>query len=306
MNKKLLPALMAMSLSAGAYAEPEIFGLMHVVLQHAEESTDGGDTSEDVLEMVSNYSRLGVRGGEKLENGMEVIYHYELAIYPDDNTTWTKRNSFLGVQGTYGRLVFGRFDTAFKSSQGKVDVFGDQIGDIMHMITFNDNRLNNMVGYTTPKFGGGVQLHGQMIMREDPELDDGFSGSASFSHGGLYVALAADSDVEDVDTSAYRFTATYKIGRVQLGGLYETFSPPEDADEVDAFLGSVKIRVGENLDLKLQYGESDIKEEGGSSMSAGADYYLTKKFRLTGYVTQNESDEGFEGTYVGAGGVLNF
>ncbi|WP_018276339.1 porin [Teredinibacter turnerae] len=305
-KKQILPGLIALSLSGTVAADPEIFGLMHLVTQYHETTDTVTDESESVVELESFFSRLGVRGSEKLDNGLEVFYHYELGIEPNDNVTWTKRNSFLGVKGEFGRLAFGRFDTPFKRSQGKVDVFGDQVGDILHVITVNDNRLTNMVEYTTPNTLHGWQFKGLALLREDPELEDGYGGSAVYTNGDFYVALAMDSDIEEVDTSAVRVSSTYKIGPVQVGGMYEQFSPQNDADDVDAKLVSVKYRVGGKWDLKAQYAMSDVKFEGAKSGSVGADYHLTPTFKLTSYLTRNSSDETPTEKYAGVGGVLKF
>ncbi|TVZ42075.1 porin-like protein [Alteromonadaceae bacterium 2753L.S.0a.02] len=306
MNKKILPALIAMSLSTAAYADPEIWGLMHVTVHNADESSDSGTTSTSNVELVSNYSRLGFRGSEALENGMEVIYHYELGINTDDGTDWTKRNSFLGLKGEFGKIIAGRFDTAFKSSQGKVDIFGDQVGDIARMITVNDSRVNNTIAYTTPSTLGGFAVTGQYILSEDEDVKDGVTASASYAGNGLYAAVAAESNVKGEDSSAVRATVTYKFSKFQLGILGEQFKPNEDADSVNGGIVSAMFTPIEKLDIKVQYGTSDIVEEGGTSASFGVDYRMTKTFKWTSYLTQNKSDEGTENTYIGAGALLKF
>ena len=54
--------------------------------------------------------------------------------------------------------------------------------------------------------------------------------------------------------------------------------------------------------LKAQFGFSDIKTEGGSTFSLGADYKLAKTAKTFVYVTQEDSDdESINATYIGGG-----
>ena len=298
MNKKLLPALIALSMAASAQAEDvDVYGKMNLTLQNADE----GDTS--VFEVKSNASRLGFKGTAETDSNFTVVYQYELGINPDDTTTWTQRNSFLGVKGDFGLVRAGLFDTAFKSSQGKVDVFGDLEGDIASAITVNDNRVANTVAYTTPNmsgFSGTVQY----VASEEDGVDGGFSSAASYKADALYLAVAYDNGIEAVDSSAVRLTGTYQLGNVQLGALYETFEPAE-GDSVSGGLVSAKIAVNK-WDIKAQYGASDIVNEAATTVSVGADYNFTKKFQFISYITSEESDEGMDDTYIGAGAILKF
>ncbi|WP_075187135.1 porin [Teredinibacter haidensis] len=306
MNKKILAAVIAstMAVSANA-ADVDIYGKVNLTL-HA---FDDGD--ESIFEVKNNASRIGFKGEEATENGLTVVYQYELGVSPDTkedkgnyNDTFTQRNSFLGVKGDFGLVKVGTFDTPFKSAQGKIDVFGDLVGDIAEMLTKNDQRLGNSVAYSTPSLSG-FKGNIQYIASEDAETDSGVSASATFSQGGVYLALAHDSNVKEEDTNATRLVGAYTFNGVQLGGLYETREPADDTDSVDAWLVSAKVAINK-LDLKAQYGASDIKEEGGTTTSVGLDYRMTKNFTITSYISSNESDAGTEDTFVGAGGILKF
>lgn len=307
MNKKLLPAVIAMAFAGSAFAESDVYGKINLSLQNADE----GDSS--TLELRNNNSRLGFKGTEDVDGGLTVIYQYELGVDPSEgNTTWTKRNSFLGIKGDFGKVRAGFFDTAMKSSQGKVDLFNDLEGDIASIITRNDNRVSNVVSYTTPS-ASGISATVDYIMSENEDVDAGVSGSVSYSNDSLYLAVAADSKVEwvdtgtglDNDTSTVRAVAAYTISAFQLGALYESFSPPGDADSVSGWLVSGKYSVNK-WDLKAQYGASDIVQEGGTSASIGVDYNLTSNFTWLSYITSEESDLGLDDTYIGFGGVLKF
>jgi predicted porin len=59
--------------------------------------------------------------------------------------------------------------------------------------------------------------------------------------------------------------------------------------------------------LKAQYGQSDIREKGASTISLGADYKLAKTAKTFVYVTQEDSDNQTamtkvaSATYIGGG-----
>jgi hypothetical protein len=70
-------------------------------------------------------------------------------------------------------------------------------------------------------------------------------------------------------------------------------------------LVSAKLAVSQ-WDIKAQYGASDIVNEAATTVSVGADYNFTKKFQFISYITSEESDEGMDDTYIGAGAILKF
>jgi len=310
MNKKLLPALIAMGLSAAASAEVDVYGKLQMTLQN-EDVND-----ESVIKLNNHSSRLGFKGSEETESGLTAIYQYELGINPDEKKdaktgetkdAWTRRNSFLGFKGNFGTVKAGYFDTAMKSSQGKVDVFGDFDGDIHKIITVNDIRKGNTLAYTTPDMGG-FSLTGSYIMPEVEDGDAAISASASYTGGGLYAALAYDSDVVVVDSTSVRGVVTYTIGELQLGALYEQFEL--DMPGVDSEAGwivSGKWGVAPKWDLKLEYGQSDIVYQGGELVSVGMDYEATKNLSFLGYVTQKSADDdAIDATHVALGTILKF
>lgn len=306
MNKKLLPALIALSLSAAATAEVDVYGKLQLTVQNSEE----GDSS--IIELKNHSSRLGFKGSEETDAGITAIYQYELGINPDDSTTWSQRNSFLGFKGGFGTIKAGHFDTAFKSSQGKVNVFGDFSGDIQNIITVGDVRKSNSVAYTTPSLSG-FSATVDYIMSEEDEGDDAVSASASYSNDSLYLAVAFDDavlqEIDGVaveDYSAVRLTGTYKVGPVQLGGMYES-AEANDADSEMGWLASAKFSVSPAVDLKVEYGQSDIVAEGGELVSAGVDYHMSKSLTLLGYLTQRSADDdAIDESYVALGTILKF
>ncbi len=297
MNKKLLAAIMAVTMATTVNAEVDVYGKFNLSLQSADRA------GASVFEVKNNSSRIGFKGSEDVEGGLTAVYQYELGIDPDDKDTWTQRNAFLGVKGDFGFVRAGVFDTAFKTSQGKVDVFGDLEGDMGSALTPNDNRMSNSVAYTTPSMGAmSASVH--YIASEEDGEDSGVSASATYKADALYVSVGYDNGVEETDSTGLRLTAVYNFSNLQLGGLYETFEPAE-GDSANAVLISAKYKIDATT-LKFQYGESDIKEMGATTLSVGVDYTVSKSLSLLSYISQEESDEVLDDTFIGVGAVLKF
>ncbi|HOI51982.1 MAG TPA: porin, partial [Azonexus sp.] len=107
-TKKLatLAAACLFPILAQAQSNVTIFGLLDVNL--AQERANGLkrnalDTSE------LNGSRLGFKGSEDMGNGLKAIFMLESAVAIDTGTsTGFTRQSYLGLEGSFGRVTFGR------------------------------------------------------------------------------------------------------------------------------------------------------------------------------------------------------
>lgn len=302
MKTKLLPLAVAALIATPAFAEPTLYGKANVTYQIA----DDGDAS--VTELNSNASRIGVKGSEKLEgSNLEVIYQAEFQVSFDDgsegDSPFSQRNIYVGLKGDFGVVKAGKFDTPLKVAQKKVDLFNDLDGDIKHMFTVNDNRPANVVQYSSPSangFAGNVAV----ISSEDETVDNGYSSSVTFNADDLYVAVAYDNGVEEEGSSAVRLAGQYSFGDIQLGALYETYEE-DGADSVNGWLLSGKYKI-DKWALKAQFGQSDVKKEGGQTLSLGLDRKLTKAAKVFFYTTAQEADDGTDDNFLGAGIEVKF
>jgi len=287
-------------LPAAALAEPTIYGKANVSIQNSDVA------SESALELVSNASRIGLKGSEELENGMKAIYKFEYETYIDDGDnggrTFGQRNIYVGLSGDFGTVKGGMFDSPLKTTQNKVDLFNDLAGDIKNLITVNDNRTRNTVSYTSPK--GPVVGQVAVVMSEDPDVNNGLSASLTYSNDSLYIAAAMDQDVEGEDTSAVRAVAQYTVGDLQVGLLGES-SEDATGESDSGMVGSVQYKI-EQWALKAQVGQSDILAEGGQYLSLGADYKLAKNVKVFGYYTDLTADDVDDRSYLGFGMEYKF
>lgn len=103
------------------------------------------------------FSRLGFKGKQALTDDIAFIFVYEWQVNGLDDANREHRlgarNTYLGISGRFGELVFGKNDTRFKKSEGKADLFNEYIADVAQL-TAGQDRLKNIVGYQSPQWAG--------------------------------------------------------------------------------------------------------------------------------------------------------
>lgn len=285
MKKPFLGALVCAGFSVSAMGQATLYGKANVSYQTVDE------VDESFTELKSNASRLGVKGDYTIDDNLTAIYKMEFEVQVDDGDkdgeTFSQRNIFVGLKGDFGAVKAGKIDTPLKVAQKKIDLFNDLEGDIKNIFTDNDIRSNNIIIYDTPaiaSFGASVAL----ISSEEDGVDDGVSTSVAFEQSGFYVAVAFDQNVQDEDTDVIRVVGQYNVGGLQIGALWES-QDAEGVDEVEGTFASLQYKLNKWA-FKVQYGSSDIVEDGGTTLSFGGDYKLAKPLKLFAYYTQNESD----------------
>ncbi|MBL0121265.1 MAG: porin [Betaproteobacteria bacterium] len=162
MNKKLIalavvgatfaPAVMAQS------ANPvTLYGRVWVMANSLK--ADGGATPLSSRTTVAdNSSLIGFRGTEDLGGGLKAFFQIESAAGPDaGGGSFASRNSGVGLQGGFGSVVLGRWDSPMKLSAIFVDPFGQNtIGAQNTLINSGDfnRREINSVQYWSPNIAG--------------------------------------------------------------------------------------------------------------------------------------------------------
>lgn len=297
--KKVLASVVLAALPTTLLADVIVYGKANVALQHADEN---GDSK---MELVSNSSRIGLKGSEDISEGLKVIYQFEYQTDVDDGDrsdrgegrTFSQRNIYIGLQGKAGTIMGGMFDTPLKVAQEKVDVFNDLEGDLGAIFN-GETRAKNIIQYVAPGSIGPFSASVAYIASEEDNRDDGVSASVGYAPENMYFGLAMDQDVQAEDLDIMRAVARITIQSVQLGALYERSD--NGLDDGEGFLVSALWNLNAALALKAQYGVSDHIESNPvydpfieqESLSVGADYRLSKSTTLYGFYTQVESDGG--------------
>lgn len=298
MNKKLLSAVVAASLlaPAAAFANPnwEFYGRAHLSVDWLD------DGQEDGLNVNSNSSRIGFKANHELTEGLKAIMQVEQEVrYENGAGSWASRDSFIGLQGDFGMLRLGFFDTPLKIVRGQVDMFGDQIGDGRNMTRLRDGysggdydfdtRFRNGIHYQTPKFGNvHVDVHYSTNTDSGITTDndnDAISIAATYSTSALYLAGAYEVKNE-TSSDALRFGAKYTAGPFTIAGLAQFATIKDstlvaDQDVTTWGLGG-SYALNDKLTLKGQYYwlSADGSDRDANMAVVGLDYRIARPFRL--------------------------
>ena len=271
--------------------EPTVYGKLWISV----ESQDTAFGTE--VDMVSNASRLGIKGSMDFGEGIEAIYQAEYEVDPVDGTadeskdrTFKQRNSFVGLKGSVGTIFLGKHDTATKKSQKKIDLFNDLAGDIKNILQ-GENRMSDLVGYTTPKINGFSATFNAIKGTEglgDDSIGDSTSTSFSYDSENFYIALAFDSELKGYDST--RLTLQIPFNRSQLGIMFQDSEKLSTGVEEDGYVIRFSQKVGDKGTLKFQQAESDMKLDSGKQFSFGYDYKLSSKAKAFFFFTDLSGD----------------
>lgn len=290
----------ALALPAAVSAQvtgPQIYGRFHLSGNHM----DNGDDS--VQNLSNNSSRIGIRGSLELSEELEAFYQLEAGFDADHGKDGelASHNTFAGVRGAFGALQVGYFDSPVKNIGGKVDLFGDRVGDNGNIIRYGfrfgpdnlsfDERQKNMIQYTTPTVSG---LQAQLAYSTNVDSESAEDGTDNHSYmaalhytgiDGLYLGLGYQVYGEDVveygkEPSIIRLGATYTLGNLKLTGLAQQASDiTANGDDAAAYGLGAAYTLGKAV-LKGQFYllDHDAQESDANMIALGVDYKLNKNF----------------------------
>ena len=284
MNKKLIAMAVAGAVTAPAAiaqtANPvTLYGRVFLTAVSVEGKAGGGNPAIPRRTRIDDQaSLLGVRGTEDLGGGLKAFFQLETGFKADQNDTgFAQRNSGVGLQGGWGSLLMGRWDTPYKVSAYPVDAFSDLtmagISGLGHDQGNFDRRDQNMIQYWSPTWAGinlklMYQVNEAKTATSDPH-DQG--GNITYTAGPIY-AFYAYEEHKDPSSTVKKETgnsvgATFAFGPFKLGGEYEEIkrkaATSGNFDKRKEWLANIQWTLGNNV---LIYQHQDSK--GGAATSA--------------------------------------
>ncbi len=219
--KKLIAAAVAAAIIAPVSvmaAGPTLYGKIHMSVDYKDNNGTNAPgvaygAGKEVSEwgLNSNSSRIGVKGSEDLGNGMKVGYLIEWRVGMDGDNFGDRdlaaRNRAITLSGDWGTMLAGKWDTPMKTFGRKLDLFGDQIGDLRNMNTGAtlDARANNVLAYVTPNMNGFSATLAYVFSVNQLDQDGAVSGG------------------DNSDSSAISLNAIYNNGPMMLGVGYSNY-----------------------------------------------------------------------------------
>jgi len=257
MNKKLVAVAVAGLLAAPLAAQAQtanvtLYGRINLTMEavngqqvQAELPAGAGPVNRTVYRLSTNSSRLGVRGSESLGGGLSAIFQIESSTNVDSGGgTLAGRDSFVGLQGTWGTFKLGNFNAPYDDIHpifGNVPTLTTSIlstaavwaqGSLTKDNGGFDARLGNSIRYDSPRIGGFVgsvqiaemdtsnstlaqqQRHAYVLSAGGFYANGPFQAGIGYE-GNTKVRCAACNDW------AFSVAANWNFGVVKIGGVYE-------------------------------------------------------------------------------------
>ena len=243
------PAL-AGTISTGSTADITVYGKVFMTVDQFD---DGNSTHASVTRFNTNSSRLGIKGSEEIGDGLKALFQYEVAVDADGQTGngfgRASRNSGAGLQGGFGKVIVGTWDSPYKVVHNKIELFDNDTEWTALKVIGNSNgknyntRQKNMLQYWTPVMGG-VQA---AVMYSPDEVKNNALATPPVNQGNKNIvsaSLAYKMDNIDVSgayerrndqttvgktDSAFRVAGKYTLGDVWVGGIVESIKSNKSA-----------------------------------------------------------------------------
>ena len=161
--KKSLIALTLAALPVAAMADVTLYGQIKAGVEVSKvklgektaEALETTRSSKTATEIADLGSRIGFKGHEHLGNNLNAIWQVEQETSIAGNKSgWATRESFIGLEGGFGKVRAGNLNSTVKDSSDNVDQWESNNGALgMSVFTRVDDRAVS-VRYDSPVFSG--------------------------------------------------------------------------------------------------------------------------------------------------------
>lgn len=289
-----------------------IYGRAHV---SADLLDDGADYSE--VNLSSNASRLGFKGEREISPTLKAFFQIEQQINfasggsDSGSVNLATRNTFVGLAGEFGQLQIGRFDSPFKNARGPANLFGDQLGDLRNLARVGngrfDERYDNTIQYTTPKFNGftaavAYSVHEGTWADEDRD-ESTVSMALNYAKGSFEGSLAFEKAEEDTgrgERDGVRAAVAYKLtDAFKLVGFFQSVEH-DDPIEINRDLwtsdtvglgGEYKLTPNTTIKTMLMSRDADADEADSSMFVLGLEHKLDSAVRVYANYAKVDNDD---------------
>ncbi|KLT72445.1 membrane protein [Neisseria arctica] len=261
--KKTLIALTLAALPVAASADVILYGQIKAGVEVAQTkvTVDGVSEKSDTTTQIADFgSRIGFKGHEHLGSGLNAIWQVENNVSVAGGGTWAGRDSFIGLEGNFGKVRAGKLSTQL-NDMGTVDPWeynNNALG--LGMFTRTGKRVTS-VRYDSPVFAGfsgnvqytprdnGTEVRGLGVTtgRDDEASDtSGYYAGLNYENAGFFAqygvgykksAYIAGSG-ESKSGQAHRVEAGYDANNLFVGLGYQYTNGWDSYDSYLAALAS--------------------------------------------------------------------
>lgn len=311
--KKSLIALAVLASSGAAMAQSSV--TLYGVVDTSVAYVKGAESVSGLSNSGNATSRLGFRGTEDLGNGLKANFVLEGQVDPDNGGGFDfKRQSTVGLSGSFGEVRLGRALTASYNAVSRYDLFGTVgLGSTLAWNgthTAYQNRSDNMISYISPKFSGfGVGVDYGFGEKEANRDGRNMGVGATYDNGPLSLGLGYDRQnnvtstsafggIADTDLKTWQIGGSYNFGVAKLLAFYKNTKYNEVATGEDGTLKSynvgVSMPVGAAGEVKATYNNYKISDNGGKAnqFSLGYVHSLSKRTAVYGTYAYLKNKDG--------------
>ncbi|WP_230370285.1 porin [Paludibacterium denitrificans] len=317
-------------------ADVTLYGTIEADIENGKAYNYGFSKADGKLKSGTNIddtgSLIGFKGTEDLGNGLKAIWQVEQGLNIDGSTayqgnaygnTFATRDSFVGLEGGFGKVRLGKLSTNLNSDMEAPDawLYGKGVNGLTYSsMNVLDGRLNNAIRYDSPElygfkatlaYGFGEKNISATNDKTQPEYNVGlaYQNAGYFASFGYVAARNQLDNAGETKTANYwrleggynannlLVAAYYGKSKAYAGGSaltqYVDLVPGVLADGQQLKTTEYGVTVGYTLGAftpKFSYGRvSDIKVDGEkqdekiNQYVVGVDYALSK--RTTAYTS---------------------
>ena len=312
--KKSLIALTLAALPVAAMADVTLYGTVKagVEVSRVKGTFDAKTTKSKTATEIADFgSKIGFKGHEHLGNNLNAIWQIEQsASIAGTDSKWGNRESFIGLEGDFGKIRAGNLNTVLKDSGANVNAWESSSANekVLQLGFFGDKESRQIsVRYDSPVFAG-FSGSVQYVPRDNVNPTDKYkhavkSGESyhaglNYENAGFFGQYAGSfakntlnegkTAVEGKDNQVHRLVAGYDANNlyVSVAGQVEVFKnavngKKNEQTEVAATgayrFGNVTPRVSYAHGFKAKVdGKKDARTQ-YDQVIVGADYDFSKR-----------------------------
>jgi predicted porin len=280
MNKKLMALAVAGAIYAPTAALADdstvtLYGKINVGVESIQ-ATGATNPAQDVksrTRVTDDYSYIGFRGLEPLSDNLSAFFQVEQLVKVDQNNgavtgtpsnTWASRNSGVGLRGGFGEILLGRWDVYYSDHVLAGDAtftYTDMASTALAILSqdgvvpgshglgpgfvFAGGRLNNLVRYTSPTWGGfsflvNYQAPEGTTATATPDLWNGMLQfkTPNFFANYSYIKGNDQGSIASNDYTGNKLSLAGTFGGFQVGAVGERLEHKANAGAVLAAVGA--------------------------------------------------------------------
>lgn len=306
MKKSLLALAVLGATASAAQAQTSltIYGIADVGLVR-----EYGRLAPSVTKLDSGLqsgSRLGFKGTEDLGGGLKALFVLETGLQMDaggfaQGGLAFGRQSFVGIDSSYGTLTLGRQHQSQFIALDAIDPFGTGLaGTSTNLFSFPKGvRNNNMIMYASPTVGGfSGELQyafGEVVGNSSAGRNIG--GAIGYAAGPLQVKLSYEKEnfLSSITGDSNRMTMLsggYDFTVAQLALAYQTAKNSSTMDATNTLIG-VTVPFGANAVMAsyIRHKDRTSLNQNANQIALGYTYSLSKRTNLySSYARISESN----------------